>query len=60
VIAFESACPRCVMVTREVADLPADRAILRHIVRDLDQNVGVYARIVEPGPIAVGDSFTFV
>jgi MOSC domain-containing protein YiiM len=48
------------MVTREVADLPADRAILRHIVRDLDQNVGVYARIVEPGPIAVGDSFTFV
>ncbi|NDA77383.1 MAG: hypothetical protein EBY07_06180 [Actinobacteria bacterium] len=50
----------CVMVTREVADLPADRAILRHIVRDLDQNVGVYARIVEPGPIAVGDSFTFV
>ncbi len=59
-IAFESACPRCVMVTRAVAELPEDRRILRHIVRDLDQNVGVYARIVEPGRIAVGDPLSFV
>jgi uncharacterized protein YcbX len=59
-IAFESACPRCVMITRAVAELPEDREILRHVVRDLDQNVGVYARVVEPGPIAVGDSLTFV
>lgn len=54
-------CPRCVMVTREVDDdLPADRAVLRHIVRDLDQNVGVYATIVEPGVIATGDPVEFV
>ena len=59
-IAFESACPRCVMITRAVAELPEDREILRHVVRDLDQNVGVYARVVEPGPIAVGDSLTLV
>jgi uncharacterized protein YcbX len=59
-IAFESACPRCVMVTRAVADLPADRAILRHIVRDLDQNVGVYARVVEPGMIGEGDALSFL
>lgn len=58
-IAFESACPRCVMVTRAVAELPGDRAILRHIVRDLDQNVGVYARVVEPGSFARGDALTF-
>jgi uncharacterized protein YcbX len=53
-------CPRCVMVTREVTpDLPADRGILRHIVRDLDQNVGAYATVVEPGTIAVGDEVRF-
>ncbi|MBI5089634.1 MAG: MOSC domain-containing protein [Actinobacteria bacterium] len=53
-------CPRCVMVTREVTpQLPTDRAILRHIVRDLDQNVGAYATVVEPGSIAVGDGVRF-
>jgi uncharacterized protein len=50
-------CPRCVMVTREVDDtVPADRAVLRHIVRDLDQNVGVYATVRTPGRVAVGDT----
>jgi uncharacterized protein len=50
-------CPRCVMVTREVTpDLPIDRRVLRHVVRDLDQNVGMYATVVTPGPIAVGDA----
>jgi uncharacterized protein YcbX len=49
-------CPRCVMVTREIdASVPADRAVLRHVVRDLDQNVGVYATVVTPGSVAVGD-----
>ena len=49
-------CPRCVMVTREFApDLPQDRSVLRHIVRDLDQNVGVYATVARGGSIAVGD-----
>ena len=52
-------CPRCVMVTREIdADVPQDRSVLRHIVRDLDQNVGVYATIVTPGTIRVGDAVT--
>ena len=52
-----SGCPRCVMVTRDFGDgLPADRSVLRHIVRDLDQNVGVYATVVTPGAIAEGDS----
>jgi uncharacterized protein len=49
-------CPRCVMVTREVAEgVPQDRAILRHIVRDLGQNVGVYATVVSPGTVGTGD-----
>lgn len=54
-------CPRCVMVTREIDDdLPQDRTILRHIVRDLGQDVGVYATVVTPGPVAVGAPVTLV
>jgi len=56
-IQIGSACPRCVAVTREFGDdMPTDRGVLRHIVRDLDQNVGVYATVVTPGQIAVGDA----
>jgi uncharacterized protein YcbX len=52
-----SGCPRCVMITRDFGDeLPADRSVLRHVVRDLDQNVGVYATVNTPGAIAEGDS----
>jgi len=59
-IEFGAPCPRCVMVTREINDeIPADRAVLRHIVRDLDQNLGVYATVATPGTFAVGDTLTF-
>jgi len=51
-------CPRCVMVTREFADLAADRQVLRTIVRHADQNVGVYANVVGPGTLEVGASVT--
>ncbi len=55
VLDLPHACPRCVMVTREIdATVPADRAVLRHIVRELDQNLGVYATVVTPGRIEVG------
>jgi MOSC domain-containing protein YiiM len=48
------------MVTREInAEIPQDRSILRHIVRDLNQNLGVYARIVQPGTIALNDTISF-
>ena len=39
--------------------IPPDRAVLRHIVRDLDQNLGIYARIVRGGTVRAGDSVTF-
>lgn len=56
VLEIVDACPRCVMVTRAVAaDLPEDRTVLRHIVRDLEQNVGVYAQVVRSGSVRVGD-----
>ena len=60
-IEFLKPCPRCVMTTREVAGgIPADRQVLRHIVRDLDQNLGVYARITRPGPVRTGDEVRFL
>ena len=37
-------------------NVPADPKILRTIVRDADQNVGMYARALGEGRIAVGDS----
>lgn len=59
-IEFLDPCPRCVMVTRRVDEnIPEDRSVLRHIVRDLDQNLGIYARVIEPGVITTGDELTF-
>ena len=45
------------MITREIdGATPADRTIMRHVVRELDQCVGVYASVVTPGKVAVGDT----
>jgi uncharacterized protein YcbX len=60
-IEFRDPCPRCVMTTREItSDIPEDRDILRYIVRELDQNLGVYATVTQPGRISVGDSVQFL
>jgi hypothetical protein len=47
-------CPRCVMVTRDFADLPHDQDVLRTIIANADQNVGVYANVRNPGMLDVG------
>jgi hypothetical protein len=61
VVEFLDPCPRCIMITRRINDsIPEDRAILRHVVRDLNQAVGVYARIVTPGKVSVGDLLTLL
>jgi uncharacterized protein YcbX len=46
---------RCVMTTLAVDELPKDPSVLRTIVRDANQNLGVYATVEECGPVAVGD-----
>ena len=49
------------MVTRAInKNIPEDRAVLRHIVRDLNQSVGVYARVLTPGTCSVGDEVRFL
>jgi uncharacterized protein YcbX len=60
-VEFLDPCPRCVMITRRINDaIPQDRAILRHVVRDLNQNVGVYARVITPGEILAGSDVVFL
>lgn len=48
-------CPRCVMITRATEELENDPQIMRSIVRSSGGNLGVYANVVEPGVISVGD-----
>ena len=45
---------RCVMVTRDFADLPHDRGVLRAIIDHADQNIGVYANVVQSGTLGTG------
>jgi hypothetical protein len=49
------AYPRCVMVTHGFDDLPQDSDLLRAIVRDAEQNLGIYASPSGPGSVALGD-----
>ena len=67
VIKFGSASPRCVMTTLAQGDLPEDRQVLRTLA---DHNrlefagfgdfacLGIYAEVVEPGEVGVGDELT--
>lgn len=47
---------RCGMTTHAQAGLPKDPAVLRTVVREAGQSLGVYASAVDSGRIAVGDA----
>ena len=62
-----AATPRCVMTTLPQGDLPRDRQILRTVAREnrlefagfgIWACLGVYASVVEPGEITLGDPVT--
>lgn len=51
---------RCGIPTWPQADLPKDPGLLRTIVRQANQNLGVYASVRTPGAVAVGDAVEWV
>lgn len=48
-------CPRCVVITRDSPGLPADRALMRTVVKEAGQDIGVYATVARAGTVRVGD-----
>jgi MOSC domain-containing protein YiiM len=44
------------MTIQAQAGLEKDPSVLRTIVRDADQSLGIYASVVTPGEIRVGDT----
>lgn len=46
---------RCVMTTLSQGDLPKDPNVLRSIVRNNAGSFGVYAAVVKPGRVTIGD-----
>ena len=46
---------RCIMTTLPQGDLEKDPSVLRTIVAEAEQNVGVYATVVSAGRVSVGD-----
>jgi uncharacterized protein YcbX len=56
VIRVEMPTVRCVMTTLPQFDLPKDPTVLRTVVRDAGQNLGVYASVVTPGEVRGGDT----
>ncbi|MEM9444737.1 MAG: MOSC N-terminal beta barrel domain-containing protein [Verrucomicrobiota bacterium] len=46
---------RCGAVTRPLEELPRDPSMLRSIVKDADQNLGIYGHMSDTASIKVGD-----
>jgi uncharacterized protein YcbX len=59
-IRCDLAAARCGMTTHAQEGIPKDPSVLRSIVREANQNLGVYANVVKPGRVALGDAVELV
>lgn len=46
---------RCAMATNAQKEIPKDPSILRSLVEEADQNLGMYASVVKAGEVRIGD-----
>jgi len=51
---------RCSMTTHAQNDLPKDASVLRSIVKEASQNLGVYASVVREGRVSEGDTVELI
>ena len=56
----EMPAPRCSMTIQAQAGLPKDPRVLRTIVKEAGQNLGMYASVESAGRVSVGDEVTLV
>jgi uncharacterized protein YcbX len=47
--------PRCGAITRRQKDLPFDKSMLRTVIKEAEQNLGIYGSILADGVIHIGD-----
>lgn len=50
-----SFCERCVMITMDPDTLTKDPSLLKKVVKEFNQNFGIYASVIKTGKIRVGD-----
>lgn len=60
VLKLEIPAPRCGMTMSAQPGLPKDPAVLRTIVREAAQNLGMYATVHRPGSARVGDEVSLL
>lgn len=51
----EIPCERCAMASNAQAELPKDESVLRSIVKEAGNNLGMYTRVAKLGAVKVGD-----